>query len=149
MRRDYFTLATRTPAGSRDDVVRPTIDIGYDGPADELRGHLTDDADERLPADAIDVTCRLHDEDAPDDCVLGLTHRLTGEFLLEVNGDASAVLDLVDAARSTADDEATYRVRIETDDDDDFVYDKQTLLVYDEEGSLLRQHSLIPSGVEL
>jgi len=29
------------------------------------------------------------------------------------------------------------------------VYDKGTLLVYDADGSLLRQRSLIPGGVEL
>jgi hypothetical protein len=28
-------------------------------------------------------------------------------------------------------------------------YDKSTFLVYNDEGNLLRQHSLIPSGVEL
>lgn len=147
MRRDYFTLTTRMPTGA-DDVDRPTLAIDFDGPAEELAESLTDDAGERLPADVVDVTCRRQSS-AADECVVGLTHRLTGEFLLEVDGDATAVLDLVDAARSAADDDASYRVRVAVPDGDPYVLDKETLLVYDEDGNLERQHSLIPSGVEL
>lgn len=146
MRREYFTLATRLPA---DDAApsRPTIGLEFDGPLAELQDALADDAGEPLPADAVDVTCRLQgDEDAT--CVVGLTHRLTGEFLLEVNADADAILDLVDAARDGEDEEPTYRVVIDADDETT-VYDKETLLVYDSAGNLLRGQSLIPSGVEL
>lgn len=148
MRRDYFALDVRTPAGPADSLARPTIVVTYDGPAAELCDQLTDDAGEPLPAEAVDVACRLQAED-PERCVLGLTHRITGEFLLEVNGETTAIGDLVEAARSADDETASYRVRIEPEDGEDLVYDKETLLVYDEEGSLLRQHSLIPSGVEL
>lgn len=146
MRREYFTLSTRVPAD--DGVDRPTITLAFDGPEEELQAVLRDDVGEPLPAEAVDLTCRLQDEDTEGSCVLGFTHRLTGEFLLEVNAEADAVLDLVDAARANGDEDATYRVRIEAPEDR-FVYDKETLLVYDREGSLLRGRSLIPSGVEL
>lgn len=146
MRREYFTLTTRLPS---DDAApsSPTLAIAFDGPLGELQDALADDASEPLPADAIDVTCRLQDdEDAT--CVIGLTHRLTGEFLLEVNADADDVLDLVETARDGEDEEPTYRVVVEANDETT-VYDMETLLVYDSDGNLLRGQSLIPSGVEL
>lgn len=145
MRREYFTLTTRLPS---DDAApsSPTLAIAFDGALAELQEALTDDAGEPLPADAIDVTCRLQDdEDAT--CVVGLTHRLTGEFLLEVNAAAADVLDVVEAARRGEED-GSYRVRVTTADGE-YVYDMETLLVYDADGSLLRRQSLIPSGVEL
>jgi hypothetical protein len=143
MRREYFTLRTQAGEGAR-----PTITIQYDGPEADLQSALRDDAGELLPAEALDVTCRLLEAGTTGGCVLGLTHRLTGEFLLEVNADAPAVLDLVDAARSNGDEDETYRVQV-TSEETDRSYDKDTLLVYDGEGNLLRGRSLIPSGVEL
>lgn len=149
MRRDYFTVTTRTGAGTDEDVERPTIDIAYAGPAEELREAVTDDAGEPLPAAVVDVTCRLQGDGSDATCVLALTHRLTGEFLLEANSEASDVLDLVQAARDADDEDGCYQVRLGPEDGEDRVYDVDTLLVYDEDGGLLRGHSLIPSGVEL
>jgi hypothetical protein len=143
MRREYFTLHTQP-----GDDAKPTISIEYDGPEADLQSVLRDDAGEVLPAEALDVTCRLLDDGTEGACVVGLTHRLTGEFLLEVNADARAVLDLVDAARANGDEDASYRVRVESEETS-VSYDKETLLVYDGEGNLLRGRSLIPSGVEL
>ena len=91
-------------------------------------------------------------QDDPDDDTTGvfsLTHRITGEYLLEVNADATDVLDLVDAARDRGEDDASYRIQVERADENPVVYEMDALLVYDKEGDLLRQHSLIPSGVEL
>jgi hypothetical protein len=149
MRRDYFTVTTRTPAETDAALDRPTIEVGYAGPADELQDALTDDAGEPLPASAIDVTCRLQDAGRDGDCVLALTHRLTGEFLLEANAAASDVLDLAEAARDAGEGEGCYRVRLAAEEGEDRVYDVETLLVYDADGNLLRGRSLIPSGVEL
>lgn len=148
MRREYFALDVRLPAGPADALPKPVVIVEYDGPPEELRDRFTDDAGAFLSADDVDVTCRLQSSGGDDGCVVALAHRVTGEFLLEVNGDADDVGDLVESARS-ADDEACYRVRIDPVDGEEIVYDKQTFLVYDDEGSLLRQHSLIPSGVEL
>lgn len=143
MRREYFTTRTMI-----DGVDKPEIIIEFDGPEADLRAALRDDADEQLPADALDVTCRLLEDGEDSSCVVGLTHRLTGEFLLEVNADAAALLEVVDTARANEDEDASYRVRIESEDDA-VVFDKETLLVYDADGNLLRGRSLIPSGVEL
>ena len=130
MRRDHFTVET-DPA--RDP---PAVAITFDGPAGTLAERLADDG--VPPAEDVDVVLRLHGpvDDTDTTGVLSLTRRLTGEYLLEV----------VSAARDAED---TYAVRIERPADETVVYEKGTFLVYDEEGSLLRQHSLIPSGVEL
>ncbi|MFB6207672.1 MAG: DUF5793 family protein [Haloglomus sp.] len=146
MRRDYFTL-TLDNVETADD--KPGLHVTFEGPSETLDERLTDDIDE------IDATYRLktpvNDEDATG--VLAITERYTGDFLLEVNADADTVFDLVDAAReygqSTSDSDGCFRVELFDDGDSVFEATKRTLLVYDSEGSLLRQHSLIPSGVEL
>ncbi|MFB6298336.1 MAG: DUF5793 family protein [Salinirussus sp.] len=140
MRRDHFTVAAHT------DRDLPTIAIAYDGPA----GALTDrfDADGVPGSDDVDAAFRL--QGGPDESgttgVLSLTRRLTGEYLLEANAPATDVLGVVRSARER---DGTYRIRIVRPDADPVILEKGTLLVYDDEGSLLRQRSLIPSGVEL
>lgn len=145
MRRDYFTLHLDDTKGSAED--KPTVGLDFDGPADTLEERLT------LASDDVDVTYRFQTPvDATDAAgVLSVADRVTGEFVLEVNVSASSIFDLVDAAResSTADADDCYEVRITHEGETVFSTDKRMLLVYDDEGSLLRQHSLIPSGVEL
>jgi len=82
--------------------------------------------------------------------VVGVTNRYTGDFILELNETATDVLPFIHAARDSAGDEdARYRVEIDVDGERLVTYDKHTFLVYDHEGNLLRNESLIPSGVEL
>jgi len=151
MRRDYVTLALRDTDLDCDE--RPTAELTFDGPADVLDERLGDADGDALDSERIDVAFRFRTATDADDPagVFSLTNRVTGDFVLEVNADAESVLDLVSAARRarTDDDESRYRVVVRRDGDDIAVYEKRTLLVYDDEGSLLRQHSLIPSGVEL
>jgi hypothetical protein len=144
MRRDYFTLDADT-AGEK-----PVVTVGFDGPDGLLRERLTDASGESLDADELDVSFRLREPMADDaDGVLAVSDHYTGEFLFELNATADVVLGLVAAAR-------------ECDDDDDGSFrllvdhattlldvDVDTLLVYDENGGLLRRHSLVSSGVEL
>lgn len=108
--------------------------------------------------------------------VFSLTHRVTGTYLLEVNIDPETLFSLVRSARDV-DGEGSYSVRLsatnpEVPDDGTsvsgdvcdgegggtdeerglrmpVVYDLDALFIYDENGDLLRQQSLIPSGVEL
>jgi hypothetical protein len=141
MRRDHFTVA------AQPDATEPTIVIEFDGPADTLTERLG--SDDVPAADDVDAAVRLQDPVDREDAagVLSLTRRLTGEYLLEANVTAEGILAVVDAAREA--DETSYRVRIDRPETGPVEYEKGTLLVYDDEGSLLRQHSLIPSGVEL
>lgn len=147
MRRDHFTVEAESLDPAGDDC--PTLDIQYDGPKETLTAQLTEGG-ELISAADIDAAFRFQGEYDVEDAtgVCSLTHRVTGEYLLEFNVDGATVLGLVDAAREDS-DEATYRIRINRNDDTPIVYDLDSLLVYDAEGSLLRQHSLIPSGVEL
>lgn len=152
MRRDYVTLDFRHADQDGDHL--PTAVLTFEGPTEVLDERLTDSESDALESERIDVAFRLQTAADADDAsgVFSLTNRVTGEFIVEVNAAAEAVLDLVGAARTDGDrddTDARYRVAIREDGDDVAVYEKRTLLVYDDEGSLLRQHSLIPSGVEL
>jgi hypothetical protein len=157
MRRDQFTMAVQNPDGRP-----PTLDIVYDGPVEELYERLGTDSESLTPddldaafrrltpsgadGDGTDSTDSTTDADATEG-VFSLTHRLTGAYLLEANTDTEAVRDVVSGARDV--DDSRYRVRIRSKNGDASVYEMSALFVYDSEGELLRQRSLIPSGVEL
>ena len=146
MRRDYFTLGLRNVDDAADG--QPMVHVEYNGPSDAFETRLTSEA-------AVDVAFRFQTpvDDSAASGVFSIADRMTGEFVLEVNADATEILTLIDAARAygeaTNDTTKEYSVRIEQDGERLFETDKRTLLVYDQDGSLLRQHSLIPSGVEL
>ena len=156
MRRDYFSLEVRNVdwVNSNAEPARPTVTIDFEGPADPLQERLTDDTGSYLGSEDIDVAYRLQDPvDAADARgVVGLPRRLTGDFVLELNERADNVFDFLAAARrfgeSRAAEDGEYAVEVDTGDRT-ITFRKQTFLVYDEEGNLLRNHSLIPSGVEL
>jgi hypothetical protein len=145
MRRDHFTLQTANV--DPQTTAPPTLVLTYEGPAENLTARLTEE--KTLPeGDDVDAAFRLHDPvDAADAAgVFSLTRRLTGEYLLEANAPAADVLELAEAARE---ENGVYPVRIGRPGAEDPVFDKETLLVYDRDGSLLRGDSLIPGGVEL
>ena len=157
MRRDYFTLDVHDIdwAETGEEPTQPLVRIDFHGPHDSLVERLTPADGEHLPASEVDVAFRLVDSlgDAEARGVVGVTNRVTGEFIIELNESAEDVLRFIKAAReygrSTDADDGRYRVEISLDGDDFVVYEKQTFLVYDAEGNLLRSESLIPSGVEL
>ena len=143
MRRDYFTVAVRSDP---PDEGAPTVSIDYDGPAEILGERLTTGSS-TLDAGEIDVTFRRQADS--DDGVLSLTNRLTGEYILEAAVPADEMDALVEAADDRAEEDAQYELRVTDQAGKSLVYEKHTLLVYDHDGSLLRQQSLIPGGVEL
>jgi hypothetical protein len=148
MRRDYFDANVRNVA---DDHDRPVVTIEFDGPDGLLTERLGSE-DGTLDSSEIDVTYRLTDADEDDDAsgVLSIADRLTGDFVLEANLEPDAVFELVEAGKAfSAEHDDSYRLRLVDGGGDATVYDKDTLLVYDADGSLLRQRSLIPGGVEL
>jgi len=157
MRRDYFTLTVDGVGGGSDR--RPVVTVGYEGPAGQLETRMTK-GEALLDDPEVDVGYRLRgdgdsdgdgDDDDPDG-VLAVADRVTGEYLLELNAPSADIFALVEAAREfgqTADTEERYRIVVERDGEELVTYDKSTLLVYDDDGELLRSRSLIPSGVEL
>lgn len=152
MRRDYFDLDVRNVEGETGAV--PVVHIDFDGPAEQLQRRLQREDGSLLPADQVDVAYRLQGpvKDPETTGVVAVTNRVTGEFVLELNADAEDVLRFLDAARAygkTTEDDTRYRIELEIEGDSLVEYGKGTFLVYDADGELLRQHSLIPSGVEL
>ncbi|MDB2281850.1 DUF5793 family protein [Halorubrum ezzemoulense] len=162
MRRDYFELTVEGVGNDAGSQSPPLVRIDFHGPEDLLRERLSggesediivETDDDLLAADQIDVAFRLReplDEADEPDGVVGVTNRYTGDFILELNETATDVLPFIHAARDATDDgDARYRVEIDVDGERLVAYDKDTFLVYDQEGNLLRSESLIPSGVEL
>ena len=158
MRRDYFELDVDNVTWVDDggDPEKPRVQIDFRGPREELERRLSDPSGGYLDAGETDVAFRLQDSlDAPDASgVVSVTNRITGDFVLELNQAADDVLTFIRAAReygrTAADsDDSRYRVEVRIDGEEAVVYGKQTFLVYDADGNLLRSHSLIPSGVEL
>ncbi|WIV66318.1 DUF5793 family protein [Natrialbaceae archaeon AArc-T1-2] len=156
MRREHFTLDVSNVdwIDTDGEPRKPSVSIDFTGPESMLRERLTGSDGEVLEAAETDVALRLQeplDEDASG--VVSVTDRITGEFILELNEDAENVLQFIRAARSygeaASEDDGRYVVTITLDGEEFVTYDKRTFLVYDDEGDLLRQHSLIPSGVEL
>lgn len=157
MRRDYFDLEIDNVdwLDGRGDPEKPRVTIDFEGPVARMRSRLTGTDDERLEAGETDAAYRLQDPLDEDDAegVFSLTDRVTGDFVLELNERSEDVMRFIRAARryeeATPDPDSSYQIRVRIDGDPAVTYDKRTFLVYDEEGNLLREHSLIPSGVEL
>jgi hypothetical protein len=130
------------------DDGRPTVRSDFDGPSDDYGKRLTSGTEVDL---AFRYQTAVDDEDATG--VFSITDRVTGEFILEINADADTIRRLVDAVRrydeTTNGNEGSFSVQVVDDEGVRFEADKRTLLVYDDEGSLRRKRSLIPSGVEL
>lgn len=158
MRRDYFELDVDNVTWVDDsgDPKKPLVRIDFRGPREELERRLADPSGGYLDAQETDVAFRLQDslDTADAEGVVSVTNRITGDFVLELNQAADDVLTFIRAAReygrtAVDSDDGRYRVEVSIDGDDVVVYEKQTFLVYDADGNLLRSHSLIPSGVEL
>ncbi|QRV15964.1 DUF5793 family protein [Haloterrigena salifodinae] len=156
MRREHFTLNVSNIDWVETDgePSKPSVSIDFTGPETMLRERLTGPNGDVLEAAETDVALRLQEPlDTDTAGVVSVTNRVTGEFILELNEDADDVLQFIQAARGygedATEDDGRYEVEITLDGDSFVTYDKRTFLVYDDEGNLLRQHSLIPSGVEL
>lgn len=158
MRRDYFTLKVENVdwVETDGDPRKPTVTIDFEGPAASLKTHLQGTDGSFLRADETDVSFRVQDDsvESPDATgVVSVTNRLTGDYILELDESAANVRKFIEAARtyeqSTTDSAGRYLVYIRIDGEDLVTYDKSTFLVYDGDGSLDRQYSLIPGGVEL
>ncbi|WP_293032474.1 DUF5793 family protein [Natronococcus sp.] len=155
MRREHFTLDVSNVDWVETDgePAKPSVSIDFTGPATALRERLTGPDGDVLEASETDASLRLQGPLGEETVgVVSVANRTTGEFLLELNEDAGNVLRFIRAARGYGEDgsdDGRYEIEILFDGEEFVSYDKGTFLVYDEDGNLLRQHSLIPSGIEL
>lgn len=158
MQRDRFTLEIDHVDWAEEggDPERPTVVIDVTGPEAEslVRDRLTAPDGVLLDSNQTDVAFRLTEDlnEAGATGVVGVTDRVTGDFVLELNEEADDVLRFIRAARrygEVAGDDGQYTVVIKADGEELVTYEKSTFLVYTSEGELLRDHSLIPGGVEL
>jgi len=157
MRRDNFALAVENIDWVEEDgdPREPLVNIDFQGPEALLRERLSGANGDLLEAEETDVAFRLQEPLDQNDAVgvVSVTNRLTGDFVLELNEEAADVMRFIAAAREygkrTDVDGGRYRVEISLNGDQLVAYEKETFLVYDPDGKLLRSKSLIPSGVEL
>ena len=137
MRRDEFTTEID------DDAEQPTLCVTYSGGDEGLRERLDTATD-------FDVTYRRTPPGEDSQGVLGVTDRMTGEFVFETPVDPALVQSLVEATRASEDGEdPRYVLRIDPDSGDIVATEQTTLLVYNSDGSLNRKASLIPGSVEI
>src|SRR6056297_2573596 len=156
MRREQFDLDVRNHewVDTGSDPRQPLARISVSGTTEQLYDRLTDVDGDRLTADMVDVAFRLTEsiaEDPEAEGVVSVANRLTGDFIFETNEDADDVFQFIHAASEygrKTDASGRYRIEIVVDGET-ITYDKDTFLVYDDDGDLLRGQSLIPSGVEL
>lgn len=156
MRREYFSLEISNVAwvDESDEPEKPMITISFDGERSDLERYLTKADGDPYEAGDVDVAFRLQGSlDDPDAAgVVAITSRLTGDYICELNVEAADVTTFITAARRYGEqtgDTGRYFARIEIDGEEVITFDKRTLLVYSSDGELLRQQSLIPSGVEI
>lgn len=155
MGRDQFHVATTTVKETAIDAPpeHPVLRIHFDGPRDRLRQKLSERPREDLTAEEIDVSFRhLPTDEEPAEGVLALSDRVTGRFILEVKTAVDSVREFVQTVRESANqtgNDARYRVEIRADTKAVTAFEKDLLLVYDASGTLLRDASFIPAGVEL
>jgi hypothetical protein len=153
MRRENFDVHVSNTewVGSEGEPGKPTVAIEFDGPSERLQSRLAGTAGTVVEANETDVNYRFH-ADSESEGVLSVTNRITGDFVLELNADSDGVLEFIRAARAYGEhteEDGRYRITVEQDGEQLLAHEKSTFLVYDDEGNLVRQHSLIPGGVEL
>lgn len=156
MRREQFSLEVANVAWieSNAEPRLPTLTIEYEGDGEVLRERLRGANDNLATAGTADLAVRLQRsaDSGEAEAVVALTHRLTGDYILEVTATPAVVLSFTKAARrygEAANGGPKYRARLVAGRDEVAVFEKETFLVYGPDGELLRQHSLIPGGVEL
>ena len=142
MMREQFSITTVTSdeGGASTDV--PMVGIQFEGSPEVLRDRLEDNEGSIIDDSDIDVGFRKQNE---NEGVLSVAHRLSGMFVLELNADVSEIDSIVEAAESS---DKRYQIEI-TVEDEQWTFEKGTLLVYDKNGQLLKTSSLIPGSVEL
>ena len=113
MRREEFSLAVSDAAwveAEDGDPRMPTLTVRYEGDPGELEAQLAEDEDADL---AVRLQRRADTGEA--EAIVALTHRLTGDYILELTAEPEEVLTFTRAARRYGETEEVgpwYRARV-------------------------------------
>lgn len=156
MRRDTLQIDIRNIGWveTEDSPSIPTVIITSTDTREALRNRLTGRGEHVPSADEIDLTYRYQTSSADSNAsgILSVTNRVTGAFLLELPVPADRITEFTTAAERFVDESDTdecYRLEVGPPDDRLLAANKQILLVYAHDGTLLRHRSLIPPGIEV
>ncbi|MDZ7850659.1 MAG: DUF5793 family protein [Halodesulfurarchaeum sp.] len=155
MQRQEFSLTMRhvEPVSGAETAPLPTLRIQYDGPGSDLRTGLESADGNPLDESDVDVSLRFKGEpESVEAGVLGVSDRLTGDYICECNVDAERVLEFLDATKrraSTVDGPPKYRIQFVAGTTPVRTVEMDTFLVYGESGELRESESLLPNGVQL
>lgn len=155
MRPEQLTIRFQQGGGgtSARHSDRPILVIHFDGSSDRLHEELNTRLREDTSAADIEVSFRfLGSGDDAEAGVLALTDRVTGDYILECDGETETIRKLIQTVREdteSTDESAQYAVQIQAGTDSLARFTKELLPVYDADGTLLRHRSLIPGDIEM
>jgi len=155
MERDQFHVETETGEEPATDepLEHPVLRLHFDGSRDRLRQGLSERLRDDIAVEEIDISFRYLSSDGETAAgMLALSDRVTGRYVLEVKTAVDLVREFVQIVRDSADQmghDVRYRVAIRAEGETVTTFEKDLLLVYDASGTLLRDASLIPTGIEL
>lgn len=131
----------------------PQLVIQYDGSEIALAKRFLGTDGSGYTPDELDLFYREQVSDSPltSNGVLGVSDRITGEYLFEINTSTAVIEEFAYAIRQYAEASETparYEVALWVEDSEVAVFTKETFLVYQPDGTLLRHQSLTPRSIE-
>lgn len=155
MRRDKLSVElVNAHSPERSEPKLPRFVVRFDGPETELASRFHNPADSVYTPEQLDVSFREQapSNGSPSTGVFSVSDRLTGDYLFEVTASTGLIGAFSDAVRRYT--EATeaaprYEVALWAAETERAVFTKHTFLVFQQDGTLLRHHCVIPASVEL
>lgn len=155
MRRDKLSVElVNAHCPERSEPRPPRFVVRFDGPEAELASQFHNPGGSVYTPEQLDVSFREQppSNGPPSTGVFSVSDRLTGEFLFEVNASTGLIGAFSDAVRryaETIDAPPQYEVALWAAGTERAVFTKDTFLVFQQDGTLLRHHSVIPTSIEL
>ena len=146
-----FTNTERTDDASETD--QPLLRIECAESRENLSTKFATRVRDGMDTADIEISLRyLRPSTETETGVLALTNSITGEYILECEGDTKPLPEFLQTARESVnhtDGRPQYTVEIRAPDEVMARFKTDLLRVYDGTGTLMRQDSLIPSDIEL
>lgn len=131
----------------------PCLEMQIDGPKEMVVKRLQAPDEDPYEPQNIDVFYRHQAVEPPvESGVLSLADRLTGAYILEIPTSPHLIEKLVYAVQQYGkrrEASPQFEMKIQIEDRQLASFSKDTLLIYGTDDVLLRERSLIPSGIEI